>query len=138
MHSFFTLCNSPSLRAVKTSFTPFLARAFAVCSPIPLDAPVIKTTFPLSFSAECNFCFTICTYKIEFSTYQEIFQTVSKSLIVDHSRKIDTKVSRDFHSSKAQRLSKIIQINLFVVQKALRPMALHYKLYQNRHYNTQR
>lgn len=42
----FTRSNSNCRLAAKTSFTPFFANAIAVCSPMPLEAPVINTTFP--------------------------------------------------------------------------------------------
>lgn len=47
-HLFLTLSSSSRLRAANTNFTPCLANAIAVCSPIPLDAPVMKTTLPFS------------------------------------------------------------------------------------------
>lgn len=46
MHLALTLSNSCSRLAVRTNLTPCLANATAMCSPIPLEAPVIKTTFP--------------------------------------------------------------------------------------------
>lgn len=47
-HLFLTLCNSPSLLADITSLTLYLAAWQAKASPIPLDAPVIHITLPLS------------------------------------------------------------------------------------------
>lgn len=50
----FTLSSSSRRLAVKTNLTPYLASAMAVCSPIPLEAPVMKTTFPFSLPMKCK------------------------------------------------------------------------------------
>ena len=42
---FFTRCNSCSRLAVKTNRAPAFANSYARYSPIPLEAPVIQTTF---------------------------------------------------------------------------------------------
>lgn len=52
MHFLLTRCNSSPLLAAKTNLTPYLAKAYAEYSPIPLEAPVIKTTLPFSLSVK--------------------------------------------------------------------------------------
>lgn len=54
-HSTFTASKRSSDRAVKHNFTLFLANTYASSLPMPLDAPVIHTTLPLSEpTRECN------------------------------------------------------------------------------------
>lgn len=55
-----TLSSSSLLRAASANLTPFFASATARCSPMPLDAPVIKTTFP--FKRPLNKLFNRTTY----------------------------------------------------------------------------
>src|SRR5215471_10964517 len=47
-----TRCNSASRRAERITRAPPAANCFASASPIPLDAPVIQTIFPVNFDGK--------------------------------------------------------------------------------------
>src|SRR5688500_18861682 len=47
-HSTATFCSGPSSRAARTSRAPFRANANAVARPLPLAAPVITPTAPVT------------------------------------------------------------------------------------------
>ena len=50
-HNSLTLSSSTVFLAVNINFAPCFANNRAIYSPIPLDAPVIHTTFPLNLAA---------------------------------------------------------------------------------------
>ena len=54
MHRSAVFCKLSKFRPVSDRFAPILENSSAVAAPMPLEAPVIKATFPENFDPTCE------------------------------------------------------------------------------------
>ena len=54
MHRSAVFCKLSKFRPVSDRFAPILENSSAVAAPMPLEAPVIKATFPENFAPTCE------------------------------------------------------------------------------------
>ena len=54
MHRSAVFCKLSKFRPVSDRFAPILENSSAVAAPMPLEAPVIKATFPENFTPTCE------------------------------------------------------------------------------------